>query len=266
MPDQAFRNLFAETENVRWETVSQVQKRARRRATARAATVAGIVAVGLVGGGVAVAGGNRGDHPVTPPPSSPAPSSPRPSAAPPSAPPSSPPASPPRSTGTSAPSITGITPAMMLRPQDAGSGYVVASGTDGDWSFEFNASVFGCPRGSKPSPESDRSRALRKGQPQDETYVLQHTGRYSPGEAAGYLDQIRSRVSSCDAGAGRSVRIAAQGFAGDQSLLVVFDHGGGFLTRTILVREGDVLTEIFTKPTRGDQASRELGRKAAARL
>jgi hypothetical protein len=263
MPDQAFRNLFAETENIGWETVSQVQKRARRRATARAAALAGIVAVGLVGGGVAVAGGNRGDQSVTPPPSSPAPSSKPPSSKPSSKPPSSPP---PRSTGTPPPSITGITPAMMLRPQDAGSGYAVASGTDGDWSFEFNASVFGCPRGAKPSPESERSRALRKGKPQDETYVLQHTGRYQPGDAAGYLDEIRSRVSSCDAGAGRSVRIAAQGFAGDESLLVVFDHGGGFRTRTILVREGDILTEIFTKPTRGDQASRDLGRKAAARF
>jgi hypothetical protein len=32
------------------------------------------------------------------------------------------------------------------------------------------------------------------------------------------------------------------------------------------VRKGDVLTEIFSKPTRSDSANRELGRKAAARF
>jgi hypothetical protein len=34
----------------------------------------------------------------------------------------------------------------------------------------------------------------------------------------------------------------------------------------VLVREGDVLTELYSKPVRSDSAGRELGRKAAARF
>ncbi|WP_233624802.1 hypothetical protein [Actinoplanes sp. ATCC 53533] len=147
-----------------------------------------------------------------------------------------------------------------------GSGYIAGAGAGGDWTFEFGAVALGCPRGSKPDPVAERGRMLRKGQPQDENFVLQHTGRYAAGEAARYLDEIRERVSACSPDGARSVRIAAQGFAGDESVLVVFDHGGGQLAKNVLVRKGDVLTEIFSKPGRSDSASRELGRKAAARI
>jgi hypothetical protein len=155
---------------------------------------------------------------------------------------------------------------MMLRPQDAGSGYTVVSAAGGDWTFEFNTSALDCPRGSKPDAITERERTLRKGEPQDENLVIQHTGRYAAGEAARYLDGIRERVSSCSPSQGQSVRIAAQGFAGDESVLVVFDHGGGFLAKILVVRKGDVLTEVYTKPARSDAANRELGRKAAALL
>jgi hypothetical protein len=156
---------------------------------------------------------------------------------------------------------------MMLRPQDVGTGYtVVATGEGGDWTFEFGGSSLGCPRGTVPDPVAERERKLRKGQPQDDTIVLQHTGRYAAGAAAEYLDGIRERVSACSPTNGRSVRIASEGFAGDEALLVVFDHGGGFLAKNVLVRKGDVLTEIFSKPARSDSAHRELGRKAAARF
>ena len=272
MPDQAFNSLFAETENVRWEPMNQVRVRARRRTAAQAATVAGIVAVALVSGGVAVAQNRQ--HPVTPPvatpspaPSTPSTPSPAPSVAP-STPvaPSSPSSTPPSTTSKSSPPVTGVTSAMMLRPQDAGSGYRVVAASEGDWIFEFNAAVLDCPRGTRPEPAAERERALRKGEPQDENFVLQHTGRYAPGRAAQYLDGIRERVSSCSPGEGRSVRIAAEGFAGDESVLVVFDHGGGFLAKNVLVRKGDVLTEVYTKPARSDAANRELGRRAAARF
>jgi hypothetical protein len=117
-----------------------------------------------------------------------------------------------------------------------------------------------------PDPVAERERKLRKGQPQADTFVNQHTGRYAAGEAAEYLNDIRERVSSCSPDDGRAVRIAAEGFAGDEALLVDFDYGGGYRSKTVLVREGDVLTEIFSKPTRSDSANRELGRKAAARF
>lgn len=282
MPDQAFRSLFAETENVRWEPMSQVRVRARHRTIAQSATVAGIIALALVSGGVAVAQVRQG--PVTPPvaTSSPSPSEPSPSSAPfkpspapsaPALPPSTSPTAPlttnpvPSPTSPeSSPPVTGITSAMMLRPQDVGSGYTVVPTSGGDWTFEFNASALSCPRGSKPNTVAERERTLRKGEPQDENFVIQHTGRYVAGKAAQYLDDIRERVTSCSPREGQSVRIAAQGFAGDESVLVVFDHGGGFLAKILLVRKGDVLTEIYTKPTRSDAANRELGRKAASRF
>jgi hypothetical protein len=263
MPDQAFRALFNETEKIRWDSMNQVRKRARRRTIAQTTAMAGIVALALVSGGVAVAQVRQ--DPVTPPVTTPSPSpsqslSPAPSLSP--SPSTSSVPSPP-------PSVTpsGITAAMMLQPQDVGSGYTAAAGSEGDWTFEFNASVLGCPRGTRPDAVSERGRTLRKGKPQDENFVLQHTARYAAGSAAQYLDEIRDRVASCspyrDA---QSVRIAAEGFAGDESLLVIFKHEGGSVARNVLVRKGDVLTQIYTKPTRSDSASRELGRKAAARL
>jgi hypothetical protein len=155
---------------------------------------------------------------------------------------------------------------MLLRPQDVGSGYTATAAGEGDWTFEFNAAVLDCPRGTRPEPVAERGRALHKGQPQDDTFVVQHLGRYPAGQAARYLDRIRERVSACSPDNERSVRVAAEGFAGDEALLVVFDHGGGSLAKLVLVREGDLLTEIYSKPERSDSASRELGRKAAARF
>jgi hypothetical protein len=150
---------------------------------------------------------------------------------------------------------------MMLRPQDVGSGYTAEAASGGDWTFEFNAAVLGCRRGTRPDALAERNRTLRKGRPQAENFVNQETSRYSGDEAADYLNEIKGRVAGC-----AQATVAAQGFAGDESLLVVFDHGGGNLAKIVLVRVGDVLTEIYAKPVRSDAASRELGRKAAARL
>ena len=120
----------------------------------------------------------------------------------------------------------------------------------------------GCPSGTKPSPVAERYRAFRNG---PENLVVQHTGRYTGDKAATYLDAIRERLDDCKPMNGGAVRVAASGFAGDQSLLVVFNIGGAE-ARSLLVREGDVLTEVFAKPVRGDAALKELGSRAAARL
>jgi hypothetical protein len=268
MPDQAFRSLFTETENVRWDPVNQVQSRARRRTAGQAVVVAGAVVVALVSGGIAVA--QVRPEPVTPPVATSSPAtpptrlaSPSPSAQSPSRSPSTPSRT---STKPSPPPVTDITAAMMLRPQDVGSGYTANTAENGDWTFEFNASVLDCPRGTRPEPVDEHWRALRKGRPQDENLVAQHLARYSAGAAARYLDRIRERVSACSPSDERSVRIAAEGFAGDDAVLVVFDHGGGSLAKIVLVREGDLLTEIYSKPVRSDSACRELGRNAAARF
>ncbi|MBL7259647.1 hypothetical protein [Paractinoplanes lichenicola] len=270
MPDRHFRSLYAETEHTPWEPVEGVRRRARRRTTAQAGMVGAVVAIVLVSGGVAFARADRSPQP------SPAPAA---SAAVSSAPaPSNPPSpvetspsqdeTPPSHLGTS-PSLpetpsSDITRAMMLQPADVGPGYLPADGTgDGDWSFEFNAAALGCPAGSRPEAIDGRERALRKGR---EVYVLQETTRFTEGGASAYLGGVRERVSNCKAPAGQSVRIASQHFAGDESLLVVFHYGDDYLTQIVLVRKGDVLTEIFSKPNPDESVSRSLGQKAAARF
>lgn len=266
MPEQAFHSLFAETENIRWDSVNQVRARARRRTLGQAAVVAGVVAVALVSGGVAVA--QHRQQPVTPPAAT---ASPTPPVSSPSPPPSTPstPASPTRPARPASSTVTDVTSAMMLQPRDVGSGYTV-SGDDFtfefDWTLEFGLSALDCPRSVRLARVAERQRELRKGQPQAENFVLQHTLLSTEAQATKYLVAVRKRVSACEPASGRSVRIVDQGFAGDDSILVVFDHGGGNIAKTVLVREGGVLTEIFSKPGRSDSASRELGRKAAARF
>ncbi|RSM63970.1 hypothetical protein DMB66_21815 [Actinoplanes sp. ATCC 53533] len=259
MPEQAFHSLFAETENIRWDSMNQVRARARRRTIGQAAVVAGVVAVALVSGGVAVA--QHRQPPVTPPAATASPT-------PPPSTPSSP-ASPSSPSSPSTSTVTDLTSAMMLQPRDVGSGYTVSGGDftfDFDWTFEFGLSALGCSRSARPARVAERERELRKGQPQDETFVLQHTLLSTEAKVTKYLADVRTRVSACEPASGQSVRIAAQGFAGDDSVLVVFDHGAGNIAKTVLVRKGGVLTEIFSKPGRSDSASRELGRKAVARL
>ncbi|GAB2605435.1 hypothetical protein Aab01nite_00060 [Paractinoplanes abujensis] len=247
MPDRTFNSLYAETEHTPWEAVEDVRRRARRRSTVRAGVVGAVVAIGLVSGGVALGWDD------SPPQPSPAASATSPA--------------PPPSTSRPSPEETpaaDLTPAMMLQPADVGPGYLPADGSgDGDWGFEFNAAALGCPAGSKPDAIAGRERALRKG---PDVYVLQETTRFTDGGAGAYLDGVRERVSNCETPAGQSVRIAGRNFAGDESLLVVFRYGDDFVTQIVLVREGEVLTEIFSEPNPDESVSRSLGRKAAARL
>jgi len=109
-----------------------------------------------------------------------------------------------------------------------------------------------------------RDRTLSRGTPEAEDLLAQYVARYRPGDAARYLDQVRARVSSCRPGGGRSVRIVAQRFAGQDALLVQADYGDGFTAKHVLVRQGDLLTEFFTKPERSSAAAQELGRRARA--
>ncbi|MBM2614372.1 hypothetical protein JIG36_02220 [Actinoplanes sp. LDG1-06] len=263
MPDQNFRRLFAETENAQWDSVERVRDRARRRAAVRTSMVGAVVAIGLVSGGVALARDNRSPSPqpapaasVTTPP--PAPSSPVPTS------PTSPSSPPPSSSTSKAPPPTDVTAEMMLQPSDVGSGYAVENGElDGDWTFEFNAGALGCPSLPKPEAVAGMDRILRKG---PEQFVLQQTTLFTRGGAGTYLDGVRDRVGSCTPPAGQSVRIVSRDFAGAESLLIVFDHGGGSRAKIVLVRTGDLLTEIFSKPDPSESVSRSLGSKAAARL
>jgi hypothetical protein len=281
MPDPLFASLLKETTEMTWASIDSVRSRARRRVRARVATVsvAAAVAVGLTSGGVVAA---RFGDTANPPPGATGPiggAAPRDSTPPGSTPPgSTPPGStpagrtPPGSASTSPSSAepTEIVAALFLRPGDAGPGYRVAvgggEGGSGDWTFEFTASMLDC-RGSSAAREVAREeRGLRRGAPQDDDGLVQYVARYRPGGAARYLDDVRDRVGDCRPGAGRSVRVVAQRFAGQDALLIQVDYGDGFTTKHVLVRQGDLLTEFFTKPERRSAAAQELGRKAALRL
>lgn len=269
MPDPLFQTLFEETEAVTWAPIAEVRDRARRRVlrTRMTAVTAAVVAVGVVFGGVAAARLYQNDPQpgISPPVAWPTPTPvPPPTALPSSAPSASPvPTPPPTSDGTA------IVDALFLRPGDVGPGYRLVVDTDGsgDWVFGFTAAVLGCPQPDPAlQPIARRERTLSRGTPEAEDRLAQSVARYRPGDAARYLDQVRARVAACRPGSGRSIEVVAQRFAGQDALLVQVDYGDGFTTKHVLVRQGDLLTEFWTKPERRGAAAQELGRKAALRL
>ena len=264
MPDPLFQTLFNETDTMTWAPTDVVRDQAHRQARRRRVTAvaAAVVAVGVIAGGAAMA---KLDHAVDPQPipSQPA-AEPTPSPSDPVPPSSAVPTSP---TGSEATAITG---ALFLQPGDVGPGYRQMSGGQGwgDWTFEFSASMLRCqpPDSTGPHPMTRRDQTLSRGTPQAEDSLAQYVARYRPGAAARYLDQVRARVNTCESGSGKSIKIGAQRFAGQDALLIEVNYGNGFTTKHVLVRQGDLLTEFFTKPERSSAAAQELGRKAALRL
>lgn len=258
MPDPLFQNLFDVTDTMTWAPTDVVRDRARRRVrrTRVAAVAAAVVTVGLVSGGVAVAQREPAvDRRPGTGTSWPAVESPPWSSRPPV------PSTPGAPEGT----------ALFLRPGDVGPGYreVVDSGEgSGDWTFEFSAQMLGCPvlESTRPRSIARQDRMLSRGTPQAEDLMSQYVARYRPGDTARYLDHVRARVGACEPGSGKSITIGAQGFAGQGALLIEVNYGEGFTTKHVLVRQGDLLTEFFTKPERTSAAAQELGRTAAQRL
>jgi hypothetical protein len=61
------------------------------------------------------------------------------------------------------------------------------------------------------------------------------------------------------------VDLAAERFAGDDALLVDFDIEG-VSSRYVVVRRGEMVALIWTKGSLLDADTKDLGRKAAARL
>ncbi|GGQ71189.1 hypothetical protein [Couchioplanes azureus] len=116
-----------------------------------------------------------------------------------------------------------------------------------------------------PEQLSDRSRAFQSGDPRDETLPLQRSYLYVDGEAAKYLQDVRKRVAACSP-KDRSISITAEGFAGDDALLIVTKSAECAVGKRVMLRKGDVLTEIYRGSAPSDSAMRELARKAAARF
>jgi hypothetical protein len=256
MPDPLFQKLFDETAQTRWQPVSDLRDRARRRGrrTRLALVAAAAVAVLGASGGIAVA-----QLDLTPAPGH------SPTPVPPSTPSTSPP--PTRRPSTPPPATDGpLTDALFLRPDDVGPGYRTASGA-GDWSFEFSASALGCRSAARPvRPLESAERALIRGAPQADDRVSESVTLFGTGDATRYLAEVRARVEACEAGGGREISIAARDFAGQEALLVAVDYGGGFTTHHVLVRQGDLVAEFFVKPGLDRPALQGLGRTAAARL
>jgi hypothetical protein len=245
------------------------RRRTRRRAGVFAAALTALAGIG--GGTLAVA--DRGpDSMPRPSPtgitsSSPAPStSPSAEASPSSASPTG-----PRSPAASTAEETAIVDALFLQPGDVGSGYRVVSGGEvasNDWTFEFTSSALACqpPGPNSPGSIATRHRTLSRGTPPPEDILAQYVARYRPGDAGRYLDQVRARVNACSPGNGKSIKIAAERFAGEDALLIQVNYGDGFTTKHVLVRQGDLLTEFFTKPERSTAAAQDLATTAALRL
>jgi hypothetical protein len=179
-----------------------------------------------------------------------------------------PPSAPPSPESTPPPATGPITDQQFLRPEDAGPGYRVAtSGGSGDWTVESSVSLLDCARGDgTPAPVDKHQRSLVRGSPQAGDSVIQYVARYRPGDAARYLDGVRTRVGGCRPAPGRSISVARHGFAGDQALLVAAYFGGGAATTHVLVRQGDLLTEFVVKAGRPRGTLQRLGRTAAERL
>src|SRR5262245_53601110 len=236
MPDPLFQSLFNETETMTWAPADVVRDRARRRVrrTQVMTVAAAVVAVGVISGGVAVA---QLDQAAGPQPGTSQtaadPTSSGPSPAP------SEPASPRSDVSTSPPASepTAIVDALFLRPGDVGPDYRVVSGREGsgDWTFEFATSVLGCEVSDVTQwTNTRRDRTLSRGTPEAEDLLAQYVARYRSGDAARYLEQVRARVDACKPDNGRSIRIGAQRFAGQDALLIEVNYGGGVTTALVL--------------------------------
>jgi hypothetical protein len=273
MPDPQFQSLFDDTDALNWASTGEVRDRARRRVRrTRMATVAAVVAaVGLASGSVAVAQRDRGANPhpgVSPSVAEPSPTPPSPTPSTP-APPITPAS--PRNTEP-----TAIVNSLFLQPSDIGSGYRV-TGTEhasGDWTFEFNMSVT-CDEADVADvadfPSTREERLLGRGIPGVYDGVIQSITRFQSGDAARYLDQVRDRVEACKPYTGKpfggnSIKIVAQRFAGQDALLIEAKFNEGGISRRVMVRQGDLVTEFVVYPRHSHAALQEFGSKAAHRL
>ena len=267
MPDELFQPLLREAEKMTWEPETEVRVRANRRTQrARLMVVAGAT-VAVMAAGVAVAFAQRQpDAEPDPAESSPVATAPATPSAEPSAEPSaggSSSASPQPSTAAPAQ----ITDDWFLRPGDIGPDYrsVRSRESSGDWTFEFVAGMFNCPAGATGwRAQASEYRSFTPDPGQD-VGLAQYVARFAPGTAARYLTEVRSRVAGCRPQAGRSIRILAERFAGQDSVIVE-SRSGGSPSLLVIVRQGDRLTEFWAKPSLAAARAQELGRVAAARL
>jgi hypothetical protein len=101
----------------------------------------------------------------------------------------------------------------------------------------------------------------------DTRFVYQMAYRYQAGQAQQEFAWYAGKVAACaslDVGGPTTLTVLAESFAGSASMLVQEKRGGDRYL-FVLVRVGDLLTEISATPA-DDAYSRQLGQKAAPRL
>ncbi|MFD6681142.1 hypothetical protein [Micromonospora parva] len=276
MPERFFADIYRDTEHLTWAPTEQVRERGRRRTrqTRIAATLAGVVAVVVVAtGAVALAGGQDGaPTPVLPATGSPTPT-PTPSAtsAPPPPPttsttPAVPPSSPSTTSGSPSkgPTSTTIPTEALLRAADLPTGYRPAGNDlDGDWSFNFAASM-----ACQDTPNLSAKERAERGavfQKLDVSPVIERVRRYSLDGAKATIVWART-VTECEPGNERkSLSIVDSGFAGDGSLLIRF-NAEGLISYTLFVRQDDLVAEIWLGSVTNRTEVRRLAQRAADRL
>ncbi|MER7440325.1 hypothetical protein [Micromonospora avicenniae] len=281
MSDPLFDDLYRDTEHLTWAPVEQVRHRGRQRTrrTRVAASLAGVVAVVVVAtGAVALGAGPDAAPPIVPATGSPTPTparTPTPSTSPSHSVDPTPDDSGSPTSGTSSspadagkPSTprreTSIPAAAMMQLADLPTGFTMTNGEpDGDWTLE-----------SVSANCRNQSASLAKGQVAERFRVfdsptdslIQRVTRYSGDAAAAHLDAMREQVEKCEPyRAGDSLDVLAEGFGGDESMLVgsVME---GRPTRWILVRQGDLVAQLRVDWNTTPQDAAHLARPVADRL
>lgn len=283
MPDPLFQKLFTDTQQLRPAPVAQVAARGRQRTRRQRLSIVAAALVLAVPVGTAVVlrpqhGGPNVVASVAPEPTG----SPTPSAAPTPGSPSprqtSGPATPTTpsdpgagSSAPTAPKLTSVPAAALLRADDlAGSGWTASDDEhEGDGGL---APVIGyCPAaGSLPSagdPVHKRWRSFHRGEGQ--SGVTQKVLLMPRGGGQKFYDYYRQGAAVCTKtvvyGAEVTVTVVAQGFAGARSMLIRTSSGPGSGELHGVVVHGELASE-FTIGDGSEAAGRQLGAKVRTRL
>ncbi|MBE1485987.1 hypothetical protein [Plantactinospora soyae] len=275
MPDPVFEYLYRDTEQVRWAPTSEVQHRGRQLTRQRMLTVLAAALVLLVGGGVGAlnALANSGPpklpdvvatNPVTPTPSPTRATTTPPSVGTPSTPPTN--ASPDgngRSTEGEEPTGDAIPLAAMLQVSDLPSGYrpypyESDEGGNGHWHVQFLSMICGNKWKSGGGVErvGDRERHFRNAGNEG---IQQQVSRYPQTSSTRYIPRLRTDLEGCR---DFEVAIGDQGFAGDESMVVIRPDNSGW----IIVRKGDLVAEIGVRDVSKPAEVRRLADAAVDRL
>ncbi|MEV1142727.1 hypothetical protein [Micromonospora sp. NPDC049799] len=268
MPDPIFSDLYRDTEHLTWSSTEQVLRRARQRTrrTRIAAGLSSAVAVAVVAtGGVAVAG--RTDNSPLPPPAAsrtsssgiPSPTgNPTPTGEP--SPSASPSASPSTSGRPSGAGGSAVPVAALLRASDLPSGYRPAGDDlDGDWSLDAVATR--CTNSPPPSTvdhQAERGVVFRA---DGDRTVIERVRRYTGAEAEVEVRRFVRLVTRCQP----EFSLWERNFVGDQSLLVAQESEGVF-TSWLVLRQGDLVAEIWLGRSTTLDGAKPLAQRAAERL